>query len=379
MELGAQAHIPFSGEPRIVRIEPADGPFSAPVMNRAIIVQGRNRIEDVHTIFSRDVEAGPGVISLPKSLGYLEEGDIVRVNPCAGEIRVLYRKSSRFNSVLLTERCNSRCVMCSQPPRDVDDGYLVDDLLEAIPLMSRDTSELGISGGEPTLLGSRLCDVLDATKLHLPRSAVHVLSNGRCFSDLKFAQRIAAVGHRDLMFGIPLYADTACDHDFVVQSRGAFADTVLGLCNLARLGVRIELRVVIHRETYQRLPQLARFIVRNLPFAHHVALMGLELMGFAKTNADALWIDPCDYRDELQEAVDLLESGGMRPVIFNLPHCVMPSSLWRYAAKSISDWKNVFEDECARCVVRGECCGMFASSQSRMRASIRTLSAASLE
>lgn len=181
------------------------------------------------------------------------------------------------------------------------------------------------------------------------------------------------------MFGIPLYADNACDHDYVVQARGAFSDTVLGLCNLARLGIRIELRVVIHRETYQRLPQLARFIVRNLPFAHHVALMGLELMGFAKANADALWIDPCDYRDELQEAVDLLESGGMRPVIFNLPHCVMPSSLWRYAAKSISDWKNVFEDECARCVVRGECCGMFASSQSRMRASIRTLSAASLE
>jgi hypothetical protein len=38
-------------------------------------------------------------------------------------------------------------------------------------------------------------------------------------------------------------------------------------------------------QTFARLPQLAEFIVRNLTFVDHVALMGLEITGF--TCADA--------------------------------------------------------------------------------------------
>ncbi len=363
MELSARAHIPFSGNPRIVRIESVDGPWTSPLINRAVIAERTfNREDEVPTVFVRNGQSGSNSIRLPESLGYLDVGDVVRVNPHAGEIRVLYRKSSRSNSVLLTERCNSRCVMCSQPPRDVDDGYLVDDLLESIPLMSRETRELGISGGEPTLLGERLIEVIALAKSRLPTTALHILSNARGLQSLAYARRIASVQHPDMMFGIPVYADNAVDHDYVVQARGAFNETVLGLLNLARVGVRTEIRVVLHRETFRRLPQLARFITRNLPFAHHVALMGLELMGFAKTNAKALWMDPRDYGSQLTEAVDMLDALGIRPVIYNLPLCVLPPTLWRYSVQSISDWKNVFASECTKCSYREQCGGMFASS-----------------
>jgi len=69
-------------------------------------------------------------IVLPPELHYLRSGDVVRVNPKKGEIHVLYRRSSPHNSLLVTERCNSKCLMCSQPPRAIDDGYIVDDLLK---------------------------------------------------------------------------------------------------------------------------------------------------------------------------------------------------------------------------------------------------------
>jgi hypothetical protein len=61
-------------------------------------------------------------------MGYLSEGDIVRISPRAGQLVVLYRRNSRSNSMLLTERCNSFCVMCSQPPKRADDSHLVDAL-----------------------------------------------------------------------------------------------------------------------------------------------------------------------------------------------------------------------------------------------------------
>jgi hypothetical protein len=51
------------------------------------------------------------------------------------------------------------------------------------------------------------------------------------------------------MLGIPLYADVDTIHDYVVQVRGAFDETVLGLYNLAQNQVPIEIRVVLHAQT----------------------------------------------------------------------------------------------------------------------------------
>jgi hypothetical protein len=60
---------------------------------------------------------------LPADLGYLQSGDIIRIHPSTNRVRVLYRRASGNNHFLVTERCNSLCLMCSQPPRE-NDGLL---------------------------------------------------------------------------------------------------------------------------------------------------------------------------------------------------------------------------------------------------------------
>lgn len=303
--------------------------------------------------------------ALPESLSYLTEGDVVRVVPRAGEIAVLYRRASPHNAMLLTERCNSRCVMCSQPPKEADDGYLVDAWLRAIPLMDPATQVLGVTGGEPTLLGDRFLELLRACRAHLPATALHVLSNGRPFHSLSLAQALAAVEHPALTLGIPLYSDLAWRHDFVVQAEGAFDQTIRGIVNLERCGLHVEVRVVVHRETVGRLPDLARFIARNLPFVEHVALMGLELMGFAKPNLGALWAEPASYQAELLAAVDELRYARMNVSIYNHPLCLLDRRLWPFARRSISDWKNEYLPACDPCGVRDRCGGFFVSSKLR--------------
>ena len=64
--------------------------------------------------------------------------------------------------------------------------------------------------------------------------------------------------------------------------------------NLAELEQRIEIRVVIHKQTAPALVEIAEFVARNLPFVEQVALMGLETTGFARANLDAIWIEPID-------------------------------------------------------------------------------------
>jgi His-Xaa-Ser system radical SAM maturase HxsC len=244
-------------------------------------------------------------------------------------------------------------------------------MLDAIPLFDPGTREIGITGGEPTLLGSRLFDLLRALKAHLPRTGVHILSNGRNFKQLSLAQSVAALHHPDLMIGIPLYSDIPSLHDYVVQADGAFDETIRGILNLKRCGVRVEIRVVVHAATYARLPALARFIARNLQFVDQVVLMGLEMTGFTKANLSELWIDPIEYQVELAEAVRTLSASRIRAAIYNHQLCLLPPEIRRFAVRSISDWKNEYMPECEGCELRQECGGFFSSAKLKYSAHIK--------
>jgi His-Xaa-Ser system radical SAM maturase HxsC len=263
--------------------------------------------------------------------------------------------------------------MCSQPPRDIDDSWIIDDILAAVPLIDEGTQEIGFTGGEPTLLGDRFLRVLHACKSFLPRTAVHILSNGRRFADEDFATAYAGIHHPDMMVGIPLYSDLSNVHDYVVQADGAFDETIRGILNLKRHRQKVELRVVVHRLTHDRLPQLAEFIARNLTFVDQVALMGLEITGFTRANLDLLWIDPFDYRDQLHRAATLLDGYRINVSIYNHQLCVLDRRVWPFARKSISDWKNEYMPACEGCSARDRCGGFFSSAKHRFSAHIARL------
>jgi len=163
------------------------------------------------------------------------------------------------------------------------------------------------------------------------------------------------------MVGIPVYSDDPSRHDYVVQARGAFDETIQGILNLKRLNQRVEIRVVIHKQTYEGLPNLAEFIARNLLFVDRVALMALEITGFTRANLESLWIDPYDYRDILSEAVKIFECYEIPVSIYNHPRCVVNQDVLPHYVRSISDWKNEFAAECAGCTKQCECGGFFSS------------------
>ena len=304
-------------------------------------------------------------VRLAPEFDYLGDGDVVHLSPAQGALRVLHRRSVPYNSFLLTERCNNYCLMCSQPPRNVQDGWIAEEILEALPLIDRSAGEICFTGGEPTLLGDRFLELVRAAKSYLPDTALHILSNGRSFANESLARDLGAISHPDLMLGIPLYGDLAHIHDHVVQADGAYDETIRGILNLKRHGVRVEVRVVLQQQTIPRLPQLAEFLARNLLFVDHVALMGLEMTGFARANLDQLWIDPADYQPQLVKAVGTLDRANIKTSIYNSQLCVLDRSLWRFAKRSISDWKQEYMPECVGCTERVSCGGFFSSAHIR--------------
>ena len=243
---------------------------------------------------------------------------MVVMDGATGFVRSLYRPYEQHHSLFVTERCSSNCLMCSQPPKDKDDvETLATRNRELIKLIDPALPYLTITGGEPTLLGNHLFRLIDQLKTSLPNTELHILTNGRTFAWPGYAQRLAALNHPNLCLGVPLYSDFAGEHDYVVQAKGAFDQTVAGLHQAARNGIRVEIRIVLHRLTIPRLVRLAEFIYRNLSFVEHVALMGLEYVGYTPRNIDELWIDPFDYQSELEETVRYLSVRNIPVSIYN--------------------------------------------------------------
>lgn len=304
----------------------------------------------------------PCIFNLKQNgLEALQEGDIAILEP-NGNINVVWEVNSPHNSILATEDCNCSCIMCPQPRREDPEG-LTEFNLKLIRLINpKITNEIGITGGEPTLLGKDLIRLVSACKKHLPRASVTLLTNGRKFSCLDFAKELIKVGHPDLLICIPLYSDNDKEHDRIVGAKGSFFETLKGIKNLALLRQKIEIRNVIHALTYKRLPQFAEFIYHNFPFVIHIALMGIETVGLAKKNLETLWIDPINYMPQLRDATIYLHRRNLNVSIYNLQLCILPKELWGFSKKSISDWKNIYLQECKNCNVLDQCCGFFGTS-----------------
>lgn len=290
--------------------------------------------------------------------GVLQPQDVVAVDLVGRRSEVLMRKSDRHHTIFLTNRCNSRCVMCSQPPTAHDDSWLIQEAMEVARSMTWSPAVFGFTGGEPLLIGTQLRTVLDYFRQWHPHAQLEVLSNGRLASNPLLARTLFE-GLSNTRWMIPLYGHAPFLHNHVVQAN-AFDETIAALLNLQRYKQPIQLRVVLIEPVLRVLQHLCEFIARNLPFVREVALMGCEPIGLALANQDECKLDLNDWRAQLGGAVRALDRGRIPVVLMNLPLCSIDSRLWPLAHQSISDWKNVYVPQCDGCAVKDLCCGLFA-------------------
>lgn len=309
-------------------------------------------------------------IILPSSFSYLSFGDIIAFNFSKKNVRVLFRENSRHNYFLVTENCNHYCLMCSQPPKNIDDSWVLNRLKKLIPLLPYETDFIGFTGGEPFTNVDSFLEVISLCNAHVQANHIHVLSNGRYFKNRLIAQKLSEVANENLTIGIPLYSSVDWIHDYVVQSKGALNETMMGILHLKEYGLNIEIRIVLNRITTERLEETALWISKNLPFVNHVALMGLENTGFALANDDVVWIDPVEYKKSLSNSVNILQSVGLSVSIYNLPFCVLDQSVWNISRQSIADWKNAYLPQCETCQAKPYCAGFFSSGRPKFSSGV---------
>jgi His-Xaa-Ser system radical SAM maturase HxsC len=304
---------------------------------------------------------GENSIGKIQELSDMEVGDIISLKN--RKIRSVYRVNSLNNFLFATIRCNSNCLMCSQPPLDIDDTLENYEIWNyAIEIIEESPKHLTITGGEPTLLGEKLVLLINKLLNKFPKLLLTILSNGRMLAldnTIDILDEISI--KQNVVFAIPLYSDIYKQHDHIVQAKDAFHQTCLGIHKISSLGFPLEIRVVLHKLSNPRLLALSNFIHMNFPFVSHITFMGLEIIGYTNANKTLLIENDLNLANtNLLKSLDFLSKWKYNVSIYNTPLCHLPESLWIYAKQSISDWKNGFKIECDTCNKKPECSGFFS-------------------
>ncbi len=294
------------------------------------------------------------VISFQSTIS-LDENEVVLIFPKEGLIQRFYRPQSNSNTILITERCDQCCMMCSQPPKNKD--YLHWNLYKQALLLVEDGAVVGISGGEPTLEKHYLLDLFEFAKTKRPDITFHVLTNAQHFveNDILQLSEIA----ENILWGVPIYADTPELHDKIVGKPGAFDALMRGFSILLKSNSRVELRTVLLQENMGRLPSLAKFVGKYFQWPEVWSLMQLEPIGFAKIQWESKFADTSLFFDFVKEAIVVSQACGIQIQLFNFPTCTVPEMFQKFCVNSISDWKQKYLNSCDNCSAKGSCCGFF--------------------
>lgn len=289
--------------------------------------------------------------------------DVFQINQL-GQAYKCYDNESDDNVFMLTESCNSNCIMCpaTEQMRKNKKPVNVDDILKIIRHMPSDPKHITITGGEPFLIGSRIFEIFAAFKEKCLKTDFLLLTNGRAFSYEPYIRRFHETAPNKIIVGIPIHGDDALSHDSITRSPGGFEQTVQGIKNLINFGHKVEIRLVVSKLNYMNITNICQLIADQFQRVYRVEIMGLEMLGNAAINQKEVWIPYKDAFQASEEGINILINKSIQVGLYNFPLCAIDERYHSLSAKSIADYKVRYADGCNKCLIKDACGGIFAGT-----------------
>jgi MoaA/NifB/PqqE/SkfB family radical SAM enzyme len=204
--------------------------------------------------------------------------------------------------VTLTSRCNNRCLFCYEHTPEGEPPAPRDEAPAALSGRLRAARERGVggvvlTGGEPTMAATLAPAVAAARALGFDE--IVLATNGRRLAYASYAERLARAGLTGAH--VSLYSHDSRVHDGLTLAPGSFAQTVLGIRNLLRLGIPVTANFIVNRRTCQDLAVYLD-LVRDLG-VERVSVMGLKPFGGAFKHRAAVSFRPEDAAPSVSAAV----------------------------------------------------------------------------
>lgn len=255
----------------------------------------------------------------------------------------------------ITTQCNNNCICC------VTDKALRSKVLCEPKLHGPSTHDepIVVSGGEPTIAKS-FFRFLTASSIKL--KPLLILTNARAFSDNVFLKKFLDCNlyKKNTMIATALYSDKANEHDKMTRVSGSFEQTIRGLNNLIAKGFNIEIRIIINRNNYYKLPAIAEFIINSMKGINRVAFIQMKISGQAKDNLKELIVKYEDTLAPLMNSLKILSTAGIEVHLLHHPLCLLPAEAQLCTKGRTADIKELyFPKQCDECYKKGQCSGIW--------------------
>jgi len=231
--------------------------------------------------------------------------------------------------------------------------------LGPVYLKNADNAEfVSLTGGEPTLHPD-FFGLLAYFRKRLPGVDITLLSNGRRFSDKAFARRFSKIAKAPFTAAVPVHGGSARAHDLVAGVKGAFKETAAGLDNLLAEGVRVEIRIVLHRLNAVGFGKILSFLLRRFPAGDlcRVAVIHYEIEGMSLENHGRLALKLSDSAAAINSAAPLI--GRFRDLrLYHFPLCLIEDELRDRCRVTLPPEDRVYTKKCSGCRLKKDCLGL---------------------
>lgn len=263
-------------------------------------------------------------------------------------------------------KCNNRCLMCTNTTSMMEEScftftavinFFKEELKKsncAIP------ESVGLTGGETTIC-PYFFRILKYIRKKFPKTIMRLLTNGRMLAYDNFRDKCLTFKNIDFM--IPLHAHSAEIHDQITQTSGSFHQTVGGLKKLfieRKDNQKIEIRVIVNRYNLAIIPKIFELIKNNFIDADRVVLIFPEFEGKAEENKNAIGITYAQIQPAL-ERIKKYSKIFKDFRLYHFPLCVLDSSLWPYAWRTLPSNEVTYLPECQKCLLKEYCLGVHKS------------------
>ena len=292
-----------------------------------------------------------------------------------GTIHRVYDDASTDNYLFVTGMCNSNCVMCPTPEalRKNAPEPNIPSLMEIARSIPVDASHLTVTGGEPFIAGKALFPLISLLKQRFTGTEFLFLTNGRVFAMREYADLFSETAPANSIVAIPLHGSRASVHDAITQAPGSFEQTIRGVANLLKRGVRVEIRLVVSRLTVEDFDNIANLICSTFPGVEYVSVVAMEMTGNARKNKEAVWMPYGEAFSSISDSLRNMVARGVDVRLYNFPLCQVERPFWTLCEKSISPTKVKYSDVCALCAYKSACGGVFAGTYNLEKDELRAL------
>ncbi|MBL7081491.1 MAG: radical SAM protein [Candidatus Omnitrophica bacterium] len=177
--------------------------------------------------------------------------------------------------------------------------------------------EIVFTGGECTIREDILEIVSFAKEVGYLN--IQIQTNGRTFSSFDFAKKMVLAGMTE--FGPALHGPTAEIHDSLTRRPGSWRQTVLGIHNVKKLGIRTLANVVITKPNYKSLPELASLFVKLKIDQFQFAFV--HILGNARQYYTEVVPRVSAVAPYVKKGLDIGIKAGLRVMVEAIPFCLM--------------------------------------------------------